>query len=71
MTFQEWESTAKEMDSPQRRTMITALVTLDRWPEFKREYGWTGYDTLIYILKLAEQKSNTSETMNGKPSNPL
>ncbi len=57
MNMGEWDKEAKTMTNKDRKKMISALVTLDRWPAFKREYGWTGYGTLTYILKVAEQNA--------------
>lgn len=57
MKYTDWTSIASKMESIDRKKMIAALVTLNDWPAFNQEYEWTGYKLLIYILEIAEQKS--------------
>ncbi|MFH2076393.1 MAG: hypothetical protein ABIJ57_13790 [Pseudomonadota bacterium] len=56
MTMNEWTEEAKRMNSKDRKKMLGALITLGRWPAFKREYGWTGFETLAYVLRMAERE---------------
>lgn len=52
MTIKEWTEEAAGMATDERKKRLAALRTLQRWPAFRENYGWTGFETLAYILKM-------------------